>query len=303
MKTIEEQLSIIITSYNRVELLDRTLSQLKDSPIRNCRMTILDNHSIKNTFGVFEKYRDIFPSLSFHAHKVNLGGGCENYIHAIDYCDTEYMWILADDDTYNFDEFADVESHIMEGDVDLIQVGAHNDVPWDWGVVDTPRNLYNRGYKFYKYSSFLPCTIFRCDYFCKYIKQAYDFIHFRYPHFPCLVSAFENDIPIYLSKRRIVTAEIGEQAYSYYVCIRGFVVASDFLSRLQDRREMLRNVMEGFSFPKIYHHVYYKYSDKSDIDYTLAKILSLFNVRERIQAICLKNVYILAKTLQSKIKG
>lgn len=301
MKTIENQLSIIITSYNRVELLDRTLSQLVNSPIRGCRITLLDNHSTKDTRGIYEKYKTQFPSIHFHSHKVNLGGGCENYIHAIDYCDTEYMWILADDDTYNFDAFTDVEEHILKGDVDIIQVGAHNDGNWDWGVTDTPRNLYNNGYSFFKYSSFLPCTIFRYEFFCKYIKQAYDFIHFRYPHFPSLVSAFEKDIPIYVSRRRIITAEIGAQAYSYYVCIRGFIMASVFLTRLQDKREMLRSVMEGIPFPKIYHHVFYKYRDKSDIDYTLARILSLLTFRERIEAVCLKRLYALAKTMQSKL--
>lgn len=300
MKTIDKQLSIVITSFNREELLDRTLSQLLSSPIRSCRITILDNHSTKDTRGVFEKYKTQFPSIHFHSHKVNLGGGCENYIHAIDYCDTEYMWILADDDTYNFDVFTDVEDQILKGDVDIIQVGAHNDGNWDWGVTDTPRNLYNKGYKFFKYSSFLPCTIFRYEYFCKYMKQAYDFIHFRYPHFPSLVSAFENDTPIYVSKKRIITAEIGAQAYSYYVCIRGFVMASDFLSRLRDKRELLRSVMEGIAFPKIYHHVSYRYRDKDDIDYTLAKMLTLFTLREIIQAVSLKDIYVWAKTMQAK---
>lgn len=301
MKKIEEKLSIIITSYNRVELLDRTLSQLMYSPIRNCRITILDNHSTSDTRGVFVRYKDSFPTISFHVHKVNLGGGCENYIHAIDYCDTEYMWILADDDTYNWGYFADVEEHILSADVDLIQVGAHNDGPWDWGAVDTPRNLLKKGYKYLKYSSFLPCTIFRYDYFCRYIKDAYDFIHFRYPHFPSLVSAYENDTPIYVSKTRIVTAEIGAQAYNYYVCIRGFVFASDYLSCKNDRREMLHSVMEGLSFPKIYHYVYYKYRDKKNIEYTLAKMLELFSFQERILAVCLKKLYVFTKNLQSII--
>ncbi len=238
--SLENRLSIIITTYNRSNLLKKTLEYLKESPIRGCRITILNNKSTDDTLTICDLFRDSFDKLQVITHPVNLGGGCENYIHAIDYCDTEYMWILADDDEYDFSNFEDVAEHIIAGDVDLIQVGAHNDRTWNWGVKDTPENLCNMGYNYFKYSSFLPCTIFKYDFFCRYIKQAYDYIHYRYPHMPCLVKAYENNSNVYISKQRIVCAVMGNQAYSNYIPIKGFAFVATLLkNRAQQRMIML----------------------------------------------------------------
>lgn len=233
---LENKLSIIITTYNRADLLKKTFEYLKESPIRKCRITVLNNKSTDNTLDICESYRQYFTDFTIITHPVNLGGGCENYIHAIDYCDTEYMWILADDDEYDFSYFEDVTERINESDVDLIQVGAHNDCKWDWGIIDTPRNLCNMGYNYFKYSSFLPCTIFKYDFFCKYIKQAYDYIHYRYPHMPCLVKAYECNSKVYLSKHRIVYAIMGNQAYSSYIPIKGFAFVATMLKKRKQQR-------------------------------------------------------------------
>lgn len=236
---LKNKLSIIITTYNRANLLKKTLECLRDSPVKCCRITVLNNKSTDNTLSVCDSLSCSFINFQVITHPVNLGGGCENYIHAIEYCATEYMWILADDDEYDFSGFGDVAKHIIAGDVELIQVGAHSDRMWNWGVKDTPENLCKMGYNYFKYSSFLPCTIFKYEFFCKYIKQAYDYIHYRYPHMPCLVKAYENNSRVYLSKRRIVRAVIGNQAYSNYIPIRGYAFVAMLLKNRAQRRMVM----------------------------------------------------------------
>ena len=45
MITLQEQLEIILPTYNRREHLQRTLTQLTapESPVRHCSLTVLDN--------------------------------------------------------------------------------------------------------------------------------------------------------------------------------------------------------------------------------------------------------------------
>lgn len=263
---LKDKLSIILTTYNRSKQLQVTLDALKNSPIKDCRITILNNHSTDDTLDVCKKLALSFENFQVVTHSVNLGGGCENYIHAIDYCNTEYMWILSDDDTYDFSSFDDVEEEIFKANVNIIQVGAHNDRTWDWGICDTPKALQKLGYPFFKYSSFLPCTIFKYDFFVRYIKDAYDYIHYRYPHLPSIVSAYNNNLPIYVSKCRIVTATINVQTYSDYIPFRGMIMATKFLDQRDTKRMVLDTI---FNNGKAYWFNYIlsikKYREEDDI--------------------------------------
>lgn len=245
-RTLSECLSIVIATFNHQDLLACTLSALLESPVRDCRITILNNKSTDGTLAVCDEYKNRFRQLEVYTQPVNLGGGSENYIHAIEFCDTEYIWHLADDDQYDFSHFSDVEEAILSCQYDLIQVGAHQEGNWDWGVSDTPRHLCEKGYKYFRFSSFLPCDIFRYSYYTKYIKEAYAAISLWYPHMPCLIHAYIDDVQIYVSKERIVTAVIGHQTYNSFVPTKGFIVLSDMLATKADKRRCIESqIFEG----------------------------------------------------------
>ncbi len=238
MKSLENKLTVAIATYNRSSLLGNTLQQLSVSPIKNCHIVIMNNCSTDNTVSVIDSYRMFFPKLSVITNSMNVGGSA-NLIRAVEYCKTDYMWILADDDSYCFDCFTDVVDAILCDRYDLIQVGGHVDSTWDWGMSASPRVLTEKGYNYFKYSSFLPCTIFRANYFRRFIMDAYAAISIRYLHMPCLISAYKEDKIIYVSKKRVVNAVIGNQAYNNYIPIRGFA----FLSMMLDDRKTKRLLM------------------------------------------------------------
>lgn len=283
MESIDKYLSIVITTYNRSKELQNTLEQLSKSPIKDCRITVLNNCSTDNTLDICDKYISQFRCLSVVSHPVNLGGGCENYIHAISFCETEYLWMLADDDNYDFSHFDDVEREIKSQNYDIIQVGAHDDGQWDWGIADTPKKLRERGYNYFKYSSFLPCSIFRYSYFCRFIKQAYDGIHYRYPHMPCLLKAYTEDVLVYLSKKRVVTASVGVQSYSFYIPLRGFAILSSYLTSKLEKRLLIKSAFpdktERFVLKIILH-------DSIPSDYegkmVLYRLFSVCSLKEKL---------------------
>lgn len=229
-ESLEGLLSIVIATYNHSSLLDNTLNALLNSPVKNCRITVLNNHSTDDTLKVCENYLGKLKRLEVYTQPVNLGGGSANYIHSIEFCNTEYIWHLADDDQYDFSHFSDVEEAIISCKYDLIQVGAHQVGDWDWGKADTPRNFLKDGYNYFRFSSFLPCSIIRYDYYTRYIKEAYSAIALWYPHMPCLIEAYNNDVLLYVSKHRIVKAVMGHQLYGNYIPIRGFAFLSTLLS-------------------------------------------------------------------------
>jgi glycosyltransferase involved in cell wall biosynthesis len=214
MEDIRRHLEIIVITYNRSLFLDKTLNSLAKSPFATCNITILNNASTDNTLDVCNKYKNIFSCLNTITHKINIGGNA-NILRAVEISNGKYTWILADDDEYDFADCDDIFNVIVEGKVDLIHVGAHTDVPWDWGRrLDTPRNLLRDGYLFFRSSSFIPCNIFKTASFYPYVISGYDNVTNFYPHMPFLMSFYENDKNIYVSKKQIVKAVMGNQGYS-----------------------------------------------------------------------------------------
>lgn len=283
---IEEVLTVIITTFNRSQLLDETLVSLMDSPIKDCKIVVLNNHSTDKTLEVCDKYKELFPHFQVVTHPVNLGGGSENFLHSIEYCDTEYIWHLADDDRYDFSHFDDVKEALCSHNYDLIQVGAHDEGVWDWGYSATPREFVKRGYDYFRFSSFLPCTIFKFSFFTKYMKETYAALHLRYPHMASLIGAYNEDASLYLSKHRIITAAIGAQRYSNEVPFKGFILLSDLLQNRDDKVICVNAQMPG-SISRIFLRLLYHNSFKDCIQYETPwlyyyKLYKIGNIRDKI---------------------
>lgn len=286
-KRIEDVLSIVIATYNHCNLLENTLKSLLDSPVKDCRITVLNNKSTDDTLSICEKFSIKFKCLEIYTQPVNLGGGSENYIHSVEFCNTDYLWHLADDDQYDFSHFSDVADALLSQKYDIIQVGAHQEGDWDWGIEDTPRGLYEKGYSYFRFSSFLPCDIFRYTYYTKYIKEAYAAISLWYPHMPCLIHAYLDDVLIYVSKCRIVTAIIGHQAYNSFVPQRGFILLSDMLPERKDKRRCIKAQMFGDNMAVAYlKYIYHgRVPDNEERHSIYHRLFSVMTLREKAQVI------------------
>ncbi len=298
---LKDKLSIYIPTYNRAIDLHRTLKFLLESPVKACRITILNNCSTDNTIDVIESIANKFNNIHIESKLINLGSGSANWLSSIHTCKTEYIWIIADDDVFDFSNFDDVAAEILSSRATIIQVGAHNDGEWNWGVYDTPRNLFKGGYHYFRYSSFLPCSIMKFSYMVKYIKDAYNYIHYMYPHLPCLVSAYDQDEPIYLSKKRVVTANLSQQRYSPYVPFRGFVVATEFLTDKKSKKDLCADYYfssRPFWYCTIYNIRYYR----KELDIAMVKKILWNNVMSFKDKIAYFMLYIPVITIVPLIK-
>jgi len=292
---LEDNLSIVIATYNHSNLLESTLKALLSSPVRDCRITVLNNKSTDNTLQVCQKYIEKFSNFGVYTQPVNLGGGSENYMHAIEFCETEYIWHLADDDLYDFSCFDDVKEAIISKKYDVIQVGAHGDEKWDWGIEGTPKELCDKGYNYFRASSFLPCDIIRYSFYTRYIKEAYAAISLWYPHMASLIAAYKENANVYLSKHRVVTAVIGAQTYGMNVPIRGFVLLSEKLTTKEDKRRCILSHLSGSigaAFPRLIYHRRFPKSEESRMIFRI-----LFNAATFKEKLMIVLTYIPVKIL------
>ena len=119
--SIDNILQIILITYNRKKHLQKTFEQIfaSNSPIRNYPITILDNASTDGTSELIQEYCKNFPNITHIKHKRNIGGNA-NIARAFESASKEYLWILCDDDFYNWDNWNELEQAILSNNYDML---------------------------------------------------------------------------------------------------------------------------------------------------------------------------------------
>jgi len=119
---LKNTLEIILVTYNRKEHLQNTFDQIfaENSPIKNLDITILDNKSTDGTTELIQEYVKKFPNIKHVIHNRNIGGNA-NIARAFEIASQKYVWILCDDDEYDWTYWHEVEQAI-ENDYDAVVV-------------------------------------------------------------------------------------------------------------------------------------------------------------------------------------
>ncbi len=93
------KLTIAIPTFNRNEILKRNIQFLLPQITEQCNVLIIDNCSDVPIKETLTELLDTYPSLHIKVerNKVNIGGNA-NILRCIEYCETEWLWILGDDD-------------------------------------------------------------------------------------------------------------------------------------------------------------------------------------------------------------
>ncbi len=121
--SLKNKLSIILITYNRLKKLEDTLNSLlgEESPIRDFDITILDNASTDGTSEFLTELCKKYKNINYIRHPINVGGN-GNICRAFELgasSGKEYVWVLCDDDKYDFSNWSEVEKAI-QSDVDIV---------------------------------------------------------------------------------------------------------------------------------------------------------------------------------------
>ena len=113
---MQQNIDIIIITYNRLKFIKRTLSELfsDTSPVRDYEITVLDNCSTDGTSEFLEEFSKERTNLKITRNIRNIGGNaniCRAYETSLSK-PNEYVWVLCDDDTYDFSHWDEVEKQI-----------------------------------------------------------------------------------------------------------------------------------------------------------------------------------------------
>ncbi len=147
---IQEQLEILIPTYNRKPHITRTLGQLTapESPVRTCSVTVLDNASDDGSSEAIAQFAARFSNIKHIRHAKNIGGNA-NIARAYELAQKPYVWVLCDDDRLDFSAWEECESLLQQHPA---------------AVVVANYALPEKGPEYlFRQLSFVPAAIYRTD--------------------------------------------------------------------------------------------------------------------------------------------
>lgn len=263
---IDNKLEILVITYNRSKELDNTLKQLLSSPFSRCKITILDNCSPDNTPSVCARYEKLFPNFRIVRHKTNIGGD-PNYLRAVELSDATYIWILGDDDSYDFSDCDDVFDIIRNENADIICVGYSGQLAWESGFMATSRELVRRGSRYFYIVGFIPNIIFRrslFDYECLY--NAYRNIMNLFPQLVLANKSLENNSSVYIAKNKIVHRDPRNKAgFSPLFHLLAWVNSCQMIKDKKLRRKVIYEIFDNklIFFKKVVTYIAYAKATRS----------------------------------------
>lgn len=153
-------LHIFLLTYNREKSFRRTLEALAASPLKDHRLTVMDNCSTDGTPGVCEEFRPLLPHMEVRRHERNLGFGA-NFLRSLEWSEGEYTWVLCDDDTLFPERAGALLDMLWNGKPEACFVGGPRQEEWPCGLNVSPMEIQRKFRTFLTGQSFVPALIFR----------------------------------------------------------------------------------------------------------------------------------------------
>ena len=176
--SVTDDLQVVLITYNRKRALGHTLERVfaPDSPIRGCSITVLDNCSTDGSGELLAAAAAEHPNLTVVSRRRNIGGNA-NIVRAFELADRKYIWVLCDDDDFDWSQWPPVERALASDEYDIVYTVSH---------VARPSDSPDVGYLAFL-AAFVPGCIYRTAHITGDVLQnMYAMIHTWYPH--CVLS-------------------------------------------------------------------------------------------------------------------
>lgn len=191
LKEDKLELEIFLITYNRIDKLKNTLNSILKSPIKDFAIKILDNSSTDGTEELCTKFVQDYNNFTYIRNKINLGIS-GNIIRAMELASKKWLWIICDDDNFNWDNWDEIANALKE----------------DYDIVHT---TYTEGQRSNKYSylineeAFIPTCIYNTKHITPLTMQnAYAMAYTLLPHHAIGCKVINEGGKIFVPKERCV---------------------------------------------------------------------------------------------------
>ncbi|MBM3903230.1 MAG: glycosyltransferase family 2 protein [Verrucomicrobia bacterium] len=219
-------LTIAIPSFNRNEILRQNLAVLLPQLADDCRLLILDNHCevpLETTLAPL--LRQLKPGQSqIVRHPVNIGGNA-NILRCFELCETEWLWILGDDDRTAPNAIATVLSairlHPTAGLLNFTYCGFQREGAFETrGLNDLVARLDSFGML-----NFTSCCVYRVPPLASHLRFGYQYgIYATAPHTATFLASMTPETQVCFRTESIIDAiELAPELWRLYGPMLGII--------------------------------------------------------------------------------
>jgi glycosyltransferase involved in cell wall biosynthesis len=124
------QLTVVLPTFNRLDLLQQSIKSLEDQTIKNFNVLILDNSSFDGTTNYLRNLTSNSFKIEIVFREQNIGY-FENLLDGIKKVKTQYITFLSDDNVYLPNCLEKLLSAISDEDEASVVIGCHNLMTFD----------------------------------------------------------------------------------------------------------------------------------------------------------------------------
>ena len=237
-------LTIAIPTFNRAAKLQRQLELLIPQLTPEVRLSIYDNASTDGTGEVVAKFNH--PNLFYSCSHSNTGGG-HNFLRCFDQCQTEWLWMLSDDDPVTPTAITDLIRLVKDCKSDFIHTSAPN---WCHHTDRTLQDLSELLFPDVGSLIWISAGLYRIPVFRSLLWHFNASMSTTIPHLVMVLALLENKTGTVLFTRTNVLTEAPEASPRWSTL--------DFITRLSQVPEYLQNPdNQALTAQCIYNHLYY----------------------------------------------
>lgn len=192
-------LEIFVLTFNRLTTLKKTVEALLCCDLAHHKITIIDNCSTDGTGDyIYNIFLNNNPNRRYVKNKVNIGAA-GSLMRAYEMATEEYIWILCDDDEYDFINIEETILNLKNNTPDIMIVGTpvpqrKNSIFTKWPYLKLPRKeiiyLVDAAYC----CTFLPAAIISRSKLqsCSF-RDGYQYCGTYFPHMFWIKNIFDED--------------------------------------------------------------------------------------------------------------
>ncbi len=200
---LDQRVEPVLITYNRSAKLLDTLSAFLDAGWGDRVFHVLDNASTDETQAIVCAFQARWPSLRYHRNAWNIGGNA-NILRAVEIAQSEYHWVIGDDDAWSFVGAAELDQVLSEGRADIVRLG--------WLVAKDSRGKYVLAAElarseglFFSSASMISATIIRRSLVTRCLPEAYQNIGNAYPQLIAIMRGADSGALVYTLSQDYMT--------------------------------------------------------------------------------------------------
>ena len=215
------KLSIFIPTFNRNNILFDNLKFLLPQLNSECKVVVLDNCSDISVSTTLKDVQLQYPAtINIITNKVNIGG-CANIVRCFELCDTDWLWVLGDDDKPDCNSIKTILEHINIYE-DSIFINFSSEIKSRGKLFTTSKqDEFIELMDSWSNVLFISSAIYKASVLKKHLRVAYHYIYSMGPHFALLLEALyaEKNAHCVFSDKSIVTwvAASPEQSWNQII--------------------------------------------------------------------------------------